>query len=161
PSWQVAAGVPNDGVRDVPDLSLNASPNHDGYLICTNGSCVNGFRSATGTLFVVGGTSVSAPAFAGIVALINQKTGSAQGNVNPFLYTISGTSPSSFHDITSGGNQVPCQPGTPDCPNGGTIGFSAGPGYDLASGLGSVDVFNLLASWPNSSGGPGGSGAPG
>ena len=135
PDWQAASGVPNDGARDVPDLSLDASADHDGYLLCTNGSCVTGYRSNSGTLYVVGGTSVSTPEFAGIVALINQKMGSAQGNINPFLYRVAGSAATAFHDITSGGNQVPCQRGTADCPNGGTLGYSAGPGYDLATGL--------------------------
>ena len=48
PSWQTGTGVPSDGARDVPDLSMNASPEHDGYLVCVQGSCVNGYRlSAT------------------------------------------------------------------------------------------------------------------
>jgi subtilase family serine protease len=148
PDWQVAAGVPNDNSRDVPDISFDASPDHDGYLFCSNGSCVNGFRSGTGTLFVAGGTSVVSPAFAGIVALINEKLGSAQGNVNPTLYKLASTAPSAFHDITIGGNQVPCTMGTTDCPNGGSIGYAATAGYDLATGLGSVDIFNLVSSWP-------------
>lgn len=148
PSWQAASGVPDDGARDVPDLSLDASADHDGYLLCSNGSCVTGYRSNSGTLFVVGGTSVSTPEFAGIVALINQKLGAAQGNINPLLYRLAGSATTAFHDITTGGNQVPCRLGTPDCPNGGSIGYSAGPGYDLATGLGSVDVSNLVTSWP-------------
>jgi subtilase family serine protease len=139
----------------VPDVSLNASGDHDGYLICSNGSCVNGFRDGRGSLFVVGGTSVSAPAFAGIVALLNQKMGAPQGNLNPILYGMAITAPQAFHDITSGGNQVPCRVGSVDCSTG-TIGYSAGPGYDLASGIGSIHVANLIASWPRQSTGPGG-----
>ena len=53
-----------------------------------------------------------------------------------------------FHDIDSGGNQVPCRLGTTNCLSGGTIGYAAGAGYDLATGLGSVDAFSLVASWP-------------
>src|SRR5205814_4256275 len=97
---------------------------HDGYLVCSQGSCSNGFRNSSGNLFVVGGTSAGAPVFAAIVALINQKLGSAQGNVNPRLYALAGTSTDAFHDITSGDNKVPCTAGTTDCPNGTTqIGF--------------------------------------
>lgn len=147
PSWQSAPGVPNDSARDVPDLSMNASPNHDGYLICSSGSCANGFRSSTGNLFIAGGTSAAAPSFAGIVALINQKTNAGQGNVNPILYTLYTTSSAAFHDVTSGGNQVPCAVGSANCTTG-KIGYAAGPGYDQATGLGSVDAFNLANAWP-------------
>lgn len=148
PDWQAALGVPDDSARDVPDVSFNASGEHDGYLMCSSGSCVNGFRSSSGSLFVAGGTSAAAPTFAGVIALINQKTGTAQGNINPVLYSLASTAPSAFHDVASGGNQVPCLVATPNCPNGGSIGYSAGPGYDQATGLGSVDVMNLIAAWP-------------
>lgn len=154
PLWQTGNGVPNDSARDVPDISLNASPVHDGYLICSSGSCLNGFRSAAGGLIVVGGTSVGAPAFAGIVALINQEVGSPQGNINSVLYRLASTAPSAFRDITSGGNQVPCQAGTPDCTSAGVMGYTAGPGYDQATGLGSVDVARLVAFWPTAHNSP-------
>ena len=147
PSWQTGNGVPNDNARDVPDISLNASGAHDGYLMCSGGSCVNGFRSSGGGLTVVGGTSVGAPAFAGVVAIINQLTNSAQGNINGKLYSLAASAPAVFHDITGGSNQVSCQPGTADCPSGGSIGYGAGVGYDQATGLGSVDVANLVAAW--------------
>jgi hypothetical protein len=147
PNWQTGAGVPNDNARDVPDISLNASGGHDGYLICSGGSCVNGFRSNSGGLVVVGGTSAGAPAFAGVVAILNQLSNSIQGNVNPKLYAFAASVPSAFHDITSGGNQVPCLAGTPDCSSGGSIGYAAGVGYDQASGLGSIDIANLLSAW--------------
>jgi subtilase family serine protease len=147
PSWQTGSGVPNDSARDVPDLSLNASANHDGYLICSAGSCVNGYRSPSGNLTVVGGTSAGAPSFAAVVALINQRAGSRQGDINPVLYALAASAPAAFHDITSGDNQVPCRMGTVDCTTG-SIGYSAGPGYDLATGLGSVDVSVMVASWP-------------
>jgi subtilase family serine protease len=145
PNWQVGPGVPNDGQRDVPDISFNADFDHVGYLVCSNGNCVNGYRAADNSLFVLGGTSAGAPLFAGIVALINQQMGAAQGNVNPRLYQLATTSTDAFHDITSGDNKVPCTAGTTDCPNGTTqIGFSAGPGYDLVTGLGSVDAYKLV-----------------
>ena len=86
PAWQTGIGVPNDNARDVPDISLNASPENDGYLTCSQGSCVNGYRDAGSNLDIVGGTSAGAPAFAGVVALINQKLSHPQGNVNPQLY---------------------------------------------------------------------------
>jgi subtilase family serine protease len=151
PSWQTGTGVPNDGRRDVPDISFNASFDHDGYLFCSQGSCVNGYRAADNSLFVVGGTSAGVPTFAGIVALINQKLSAAQGNVNPRLYQLAGTSTDAFHDVTTGDNKVPCTPGTTDCPAGTTsIGFSAGVGYDPVTGLGSVNAFNLVMEWGSS-----------
>ncbi len=151
PVWQIGPGVPSDGARDVPDISLNASPDHDGYLVCSQGSCVNGFRAANSTLTVVGGTSAGAPTMAGIIALINQKAGS-QGNVNPKFYALAASSPEVFHDIITGNNKVPCASGTKDCPSGGSIGYSAGTGYDRASGLGSVDGFNLANAWSSAAG---------
>jgi subtilase family serine protease len=161
PSWQTGTGVPNDGYRDVPDLSLNASPFHDSYLICDgtdgtgNQGCTNGFRDSKNYLSSVGGTSVGAPSFAGIVALINQATGSkGLGNVNSTLYSLAVSAPTSFHDITTGDNKVPCVQGSTNCPSGGTIGYSAGTGYDQASGLGSLDVFNLATNWPGYSSNP-------
>lgn len=151
PSWQTGEGVPADGRRDVPDISLNASADHDSYLICTGGSCVNGYREANNDLQVVGGTSAGAPSFAGVMALVDQQQKGAQGNVNPLLYSLAAKSSSAFHDITTGNNMVPCEAGTPDCPNGGEIGYSAGPGYDLASGLGSIDAFTLASTWSSKS----------
>ena len=147
PSWQVGLGVPVDGARDVPDISFAASPDHVGYLYCVQGGCVNGYRAADNSLTVVGGTSAGAPVFAGVVAILNQKANARQGNVNPTLYSLASSSPSIFHDIVSGDNKVPCTIGTSDCTTG-TIGFSAGIGYDMATGLGTVDVGALAASWP-------------
>jgi subtilase family serine protease len=147
PSFQTGTGVPNDAVRDVPDVSLNASPDNDAYVICSAGSCTNGFASSNGSLTAVGGTSASTPSFASILALMAQETNSAQGNINYIIYPLAASYPNSFHDITAGSNAMPCTKGTTDCPNGGSIGYSAGPGYDLASGWGSVDVANLAAAW--------------
>lgn len=162
PNWQTGTGVPGDGARDVPDVSLSGSPNHDGYLICsqsffTSGgstatSCMSGFRASDGSsLAVVGGTSAGSPAFAGIVALLNEATGSTTGlgNINPTLYALAASSPSAFHDITSGDNIVPCTQNSKGCPATSPfqIGFTAGTGYDLVTGLGSVDVANLVSAF--------------
>jgi subtilase family serine protease len=149
PSWQVGTGVPADGARDVPDISFAASVDHDGYLYCVQGSCVNGYRAADQSLTVVGGTSAGVPLFAGVVAILNQKTTpTTQGNLNPTLYSLGSTSPSVYHDIVVGDNIVPCTTGTPNCTTG-TMGFSTGTGYDLVTGLGTVDVGALVASWPS------------
>jgi hypothetical protein len=74
-----------------------------------------------------------------------------QGNVNPTLYSLGVSSPSIYHDIVAGDNIVPCTTGTPNCTTG-TMGYSAGIGYDLVTGLGTVDVGALVASWPSAAG---------
>lgn len=123
-----------------------------------------------------GGTSVAAQTFAAIMALIDQKTGQRQGNPNYVLYKLAaqpGASCASnasavsnsgcvFYDIVTGNNSLPCASGTPDCqlagPNNSYVVAAPGsnppvpawnttPGYDLATGLGSVNVTNLLNKW--------------
>jgi subtilisin family serine protease len=142
PTWQTGVpGIPADGHRDVPDISLNASPTTTDYLYCTQvqtcrkrntyvSSCqATSFRtpdpvnSRTTNLTVAGGTSFAAPSFAGILAIIEQKlaTGGGLGNINPALYQLASNSTtyaSAFHDITTGNNQVPCTTGSPNCPTG-------------------------------------------
>ncbi|MGC2111035.1 MAG: S53 family peptidase, partial [Candidatus Korobacteraceae bacterium] len=147
PAWQTGPGVPNDGHRDLPDISLTSSADHDGYLICSQSSCVNGYRKSNNLLTVIGGTSAAAPTFAGLVTLLVQQTNDRQGNVNPFLYGLVASAANAFHDITTGNNKVPCTQGSKDCPASGEIGYDAGPGYDLATGLGSVDAGALAAAW--------------
>ncbi|MGH9772592.1 MAG: S53 family peptidase, partial [Candidatus Acidiferrales bacterium] len=159
PAWQVGRGVPADAARDVPDVAFSASPVHDAYLYCSaiddnagagsNGICTDGFRD--GYLFVqpTGGTSAADTPFAGIVALLDQKLGGRQGNINAKLYALSSISTDAFHDITQSNNIVPCQQNSPDCPatEPFQFGYSAGPGYDQATGLGSIDAYNLLREW--------------
>jgi subtilase family serine protease len=157
PPWQTGTGVPNDDARDVPDVSLTASPDEDPYLICSSdylntdtsatADCSSGFRATDGTLDVVGGTSAATPSFAGIMALLEQKVGSKQGNINEVLYPLFAKDGSAFHNITNGNNEEPCEAATPDCPNGGQIGFVAGTGYSQTTGLGSVNAFNLVSEW--------------
>src|SRR6202043_3129754 len=93
------------------------------------------------------------PVFAGIVTLLNHylvSNGSLSkaglGNINPTLYGLARNNSNVFHDITLGNNIVPCKVGTLNCTSG-TMGYSAGPGYDLVTGLGSVDAYNLASSW--------------
>jgi hypothetical protein len=182
PTWQTAGtliggvALPTGSYRLVPDISLFASPNDPGMLICSSdpgsfypgqtSSCTNGFYDASsGDLTVFGGTSFDGPIFAGMLSIINQALNSTgQGNINPTLYTIASSSTttyaSAFHDITSGSNAcydfnspetgyVPpvaipgiCGTGTQ------TTMFTAGTGYDEASGLGSIDLNNLITAWP-------------
>jgi subtilase family serine protease len=159
PTWQTGTGVPSDGKRDVPDLALNTSPDHDGYLFCSedgaNGAlqttCSVGFRDgAGGNLAVVGGTSAAAPTFSAILTLIEQDLGSTGlSNINPNLYYIAAGNPTAFHDITTGNNIVPCTEASLDCPATSPFqyGFSAGVGYDQVTGLGSVDANMLATAW--------------
>ncbi|MFZ0197979.1 MAG: protease pro-enzyme activation domain-containing protein [Candidatus Sulfotelmatobacter sp.] len=159
PTWQTGTGVPSDGKRDVPDLALNTSPDHDGYLFCSedgpNGAiattCTSGFRDGSGgDLAVVGGTSAAAPTFSAIVAILNEYLGtSGLGGINSTLYSLAANTPSAFHDVTTGNNIVPCTSGTTGCPTTGTpeYGFSAGVGYDQVTGLGSVDANALAVAW--------------
>ena len=149
PAWQVGTGVPTDSSRDVPDLSLDAAANHDGFLFCSQGSCTNGFRNSGGFLNVVGGTSIATPSFAGVLALVEQRIGSRIGNANPNIYALANSTyyANVFHDVSTGNNSVPCTTGSVGCLSGGTIGYNATAGYDLATGWGSIDTYNLVNDW--------------
>ncbi len=142
PSWQKGPGVPNDGARDTPDVAMTAAA-HDGYRVVLKGDAT----------YIFSGTSASTPSFAGVVAILNQylvankvQSSPGLGNINPSLYSIWNATPNAFHDITVGNNVVACQTGSPQCTNG-TFGYSATPGYDLVSGIGSIDAYNLITNW--------------
>ena len=158
PVWQEGLGVPADGVRNVPDVSLMAGVGFDDadWVICTDdGSC-------TGTQFFidsVGGTSASAPAFAGILAMVQQKEGARLGQAAAELYTLFNSTYRTevFNDITLGNNAPPCVTPTttvtsPDCVEN-TVGkyllsgYNSGTGFDLATGMGSVNATNLEQYW--------------
>jgi hypothetical protein len=162
PAWQIGVpGIPGGTQRLVPDLSLASSAINPGYLICStdpavsegSGSCNAGFFVGANLPSVteVGGTSVAAPIFAGLVAVLNQVKGYAggQGLLNPVLYTLASDPAiyaAAFHDITEGGNNCTraiCGVGPQ------TTDYLAGVGYDEASGLGSIDFANLVAAWPS------------
>jgi hypothetical protein len=185
PSWQTGTGVPSDGARDLPDVSLFASNGVNGsfYIVCEQ-DANTGTGSSTSSCDLnspfndfqgVGGTSASSPAFAAIMALVNQQTGQRQGNANYVLYSLasklgatcpSGPSPGPnciFYDIPAGSNNsVACLGGTFNCSNQSTAAnqygilvqannvtpaFNTTAGFDLATGLGSVNVGNLLSNW--------------
>ena len=167
PPWQTGVtGIPADGTRDLPDVSLSASP-HDGYVLCVEASCVPNAQGEF-SLFLVGGTSASTPSFAGIIALVeanpllaNPSQSPRQGLANYVLYRLaaaetaypaqcngSSTTPSPlstciFHDVTVGNNAVPGEV------NFGLASakYQAGAGYDLTTGLGSVNITNLVNLW--------------
>jgi uncharacterized protein (TIGR03437 family) len=141
PVWQQGPGVPNDNARDVPDVAM-AAASHDGYFITYNNLNV-----------ITAGTSASAPALSGVIAILNQyqvakgfqKT-AGLGNINPQLYRLAQAAPTAFHDIVDGDNVVPCTQGSPNCVTG-SYGYKAGPGYDLVTGLGSIDANNFVTQW--------------
>ena len=204
PTWQMGVpGMPNDNRRDQPDIALFASPGFDdsGYIYCqrdinTSGvrTCDLGTNIAGSDFGIVGGTSASAPAFAGIMALVNQYEAAhggsnRQGNPNYVLYALakkpggscssSATQPPGciFNDVVNGNsvlptggpgvgtNSVPCRGSSPDCsivtgsgtgvlvdPNHPSIeAWTATAGYDMSTGLGTLNVNNLATSWSTAS----------
>jgi hypothetical protein len=175
PAWQSGVtGIPSDGVRDVPDVALMSGNGLWGsfYVYCNSDAEFSGVCDVNSSLQGAGGTSFAAPIFAGMMALVEQKTASQQGNVNFVLYKLgnaqsSGSNAASctsdtavtgnscmFYDVTDSSNAVPCLAGTTDCTPavatdtfGILPGFNAGPGYDLVTGLGSVNAYNLVENW--------------
>ncbi len=125
PAYQKGPGVPNDGKRDVPDIALIASPYEPGVFW---GGTSGG---STAIDCCLGGTSLSAPAWAGIAKLIAQLSGGRPGPLNPRIYTMAnaGQATSGYRDVTTGNNDF-----------NGVVGFNAGPGFDLTTGWGTVDI---------------------
>ncbi|EDY19525.1 Peptidase S53 propeptide [Chthoniobacter flavus Ellin428] len=119
PTWQTGTGLPAGNTRAVPDVSSVADPDTGAY-VTLNGSQV-----------VFGGTSWSSPTWAGFCALLNQSRANvhlpALGLLGPKLYPLLGTS--NFRDITTGSNSN--QPG---------VGYNAGVGFDLTTGIGVPNV---------------------
>jgi len=165
PAFQISL-TPNDGQRDLPDVSLLAGNGfYDAiWMACTDSfadgkgaqtytDCqnTNGTLNAGATVGGFGGTSASAPAFAGTLALVSQSLGGARlGQADYVLYQLAQTMKYStvFHDVVTGNNAVACSSGSPGCgSNGFMTGYNAGTNYDLATGLGSVDVTQLIDAW--------------
>jgi hypothetical protein len=164
PAFQTSLTL-NDNVRDVPDVSFFASNGFKQavWVICsdnvTDGNPADAFTDcqtsggqlANGaTVEGVGGTSASAPAFAGMLALVAQSQGGARlGQADTVLYQLAKSKYATvFHDVTAGNNSVPCMSGSLNCgANGFLTGYNAGTGYDLATGLGSLDVKQMIANW--------------
>ena len=118
PSWQANAKVPapsvSAGGRGVPDVSGDADPT-TGYTIRVDGQTM-----------VIGGTSAVAPLWAGLVAVANQQLGTQVGFIQPAIYAAKAAA--AFNDITQGNNGA----------------FSAGPGWDACSGMGSPIAGKLI-----------------
>jgi subtilase family serine protease len=120
PAWQTGlSGIPSDGVRDMPDVSMFAS---DGaiwghYSIVCFSDLSNGGAPCNGdpgSWAGFGGTSVATPVMAGTQALVNQNAGGRQGNPNVVYYALAATTPSVFHSIALGDIDVNCN-GTLNC----------------------------------------------
>jgi len=180
PAWQGGVtGIPNDGVRDVPDVSLFAASGVWGhyYVTCFTDIGNGGTLSCAGppiNWFGAGGTSYAAPILAGIQALVNQKMGGSQGDPNSVYYKLAASSVASsvFHSITTGDIVVNCS-GDIQCYGAAFVGrgrstpatffngngalsttsnsynpaFTASAGWNFATGLGSVDAYNLIMNW--------------
>lgn len=187
PTWQqTIASIGVSGKRHLPDVSLFAGAGiwASAYAFCEAdassdaGDCIN--NAGTMTSLAAGGTSFGAPAFSGIITLLNQQQGARQGNISKYLYALAekqfadpslssscqsadgnDTTGCIFHDVIQGSNAEPCVLGSlVDLISGATCeavsqtdyvgiaaGYSAGVGYDNASGLGSLNAANLLANW--------------
>jgi hypothetical protein len=178
PDWQTGVGVPADSARDIPDISLMSGAGGDNasWLVCTDDVGPNSATPAVNVtanctdqsdgqfyFFGFGGTSTAAPAFAGILAMVQQQSGGRLGQAAKQLYDLyNGPAAASiFNDLSSpitGNNSVVCANGSSsDCAmntagNFFMTGFDTIPGYDLATGLGSVDVNQLIAYWGTATG---------
>lgn len=165
PSWQSGFATTSSG-RNVPDVSFLAGNGLYGAVwgLCTDldtDSSGNPVADCAGTpttgsnfyLSGVGGTSAAAPTFAGILALIKQKTGSRLGQADYVLYDLAKSHYGTvYHDVTTGNNSVACSGGSPGCAQNAIsyyfmTGYNATTGFDEASGLGSVDVSQLAGNW--------------
>jgi subtilase family serine protease len=178
PSWQTGlSGIANDGVRDIPDVSLFAADGVWGHysVVCFSDEANGGApcRGAPSTWAGFGGTSIASPEMAGIQALVNQSEGGKQGNPNYVYYALAQSTPSVFHSVTQGDIVVNCGGpyncydflGTVDYGRNGRVfgttyagalsasdtsyvpAYLAGAVWSFANGIGSVDVNKLVTNW--------------
>ena len=185
PAWQSGViGIPADGVRDLPDVSLFSALGVWGhyYVYCNSDTATGQGGAVCGSSITSwsggGGTSFAAPILAGVQALVNQKNGTRQGNPNAVYYPLaaveygaSGTSVCNstlgnatsagcvFYDVTEGDIDVDCT-GSNNCyrpsgtygvlstsTTGAASAYAAGSGWDFATGLGTLNVANLVNGW--------------
>jgi subtilase family serine protease len=178
PTWQAGlSGIPNDGVRDIPDVSMFAANGLWGhYAIMCFSDLSNGGAPCTGApsnWTGIGGTSIASPVMAGVQALVNQSAGASQGNPNYVYYALAVSDPSIFHSITEGDITVNCggnencygYVGTLDYGRDGRVfgttyggalsvsntsydpAYSARSSWSFTNGIGSVDVNQLVQHW--------------
>jgi subtilase family serine protease len=134
PSYQDGVrGVVQDQ-RGVPDISMSAA--------CDGGvDMYQSFPGPAAGWYVTCGTSEATPLMAGVVALTDQVAGHPIGLINPALYALSSSRAPGIVDVTSGNNTVTF---TQDGKKHTVVGFDAQPGYDLASGVGTIDAANFV-----------------
>ena len=131
PIYQIGVGQDVGKSRGTPDISMSAAVNGGAWVYVSFGGISAGWH-------IVGGTSEASPIFSGIVALAGQVAGHRLGLINPALYALGSLSQhgipgTGIVDITSGNNSF-----------AGVTGFDAGPGYDLASGWGTIDAAKFV-----------------
>jgi trimeric autotransporter adhesin len=177
PAWQMGFGTDTVRDLPDVSLFASNGVNNTFYPTCENdGDCQTPASGQPTQITGIGGTSASSPSFAGIMALVNQKYG-RQGQADFVLYPLSKQFPAAFHDVMNGSNSVPCNinttstgvPASPDCiavsdPQTGMDGvngtategrtgtsttpdYNATVGFDLASGLGTIDANQLVTNW--------------
>jgi len=162
PTWQTGTGTfDSGGMRDLPDVSFMAGNGwyYAMWLVCdATYDCANLSESGVDAY---GGTSTASPAFAGILALVQQKTGSRLGMPATELYGLynGANSNSIFHDQNKvGNNSVPCTSALDgSCVKNAAgyyfeSGYNTNTGYDMATGMGSVDATQLVNYWNSSTG---------
>ena len=151
PIWQPIPKESQQGIdgtgshnRLLPDVALptamDAGVNH-GLAFCLGESTA----SSGCSLVRSGGSSAATAIFAGVAGLVAQKYG-AQGNLTPNLYAL-GRRSGTYEDVLQGSAQLKCVAGSPGCGAMGLIGYTAGTGYDLATGLGAVNAQELVKNW--------------
>ncbi len=152
PDWQKGPGTQNsysNGMRETPDVSLDADPATGYPVYCTAGSSCNGSGGGTSGWLTVGGTSAAAPMWAAMIALANQEAAQhgkgVLGFLNPAIYRIASGShySSDFHDITP-----PSDPSVPS--DNDELGINGGAypvtnAYDMATGWGTFNAAKLAA----------------
>ena len=142
PAYQTGLGVPAGGNRDVPDVAIFASPNNPGAFLAYDESCGPELNTCTGAgpvgFIPIGGTSLSAPSWAGISKLIAQLDHGRLGPLNTTIYKLAhfGQATVGLRDVTSGNNDF-----------NGVTGFDATVGYDLTTGWGTADIATFANSY--------------
>jgi subtilase family serine protease len=146
PYFNAAWSICSDNTVNGDSYSYTDCVTASGTTGCDGTCSVNGQVTTTSA---VGGTSTAVPSMAGILALVIQSQGGQRlGQADYGIYNLAANHPSDFHDITQGNNSVLCTAGSTNCgSNSFMAGYNAGAGYDLATGIGSIDVAKFVNDW--------------